>query len=104
MPQQLKWPLELSADGTQFIEVEQDSFAEIQGCGGMVAQCLPGELPWDAEYGAPSPLASTDPALAAAELEAAVTRHEPRGTWTAVGSGLTDDRTMSLRLTLEDAL
>lgn len=104
MPQQIAWPLALTADGTTFTEVEQDSFAEIRGSGGMVAACMPGELPWDEEYGAPSTLATTDPELAAAELESAVSRHEPRGTWVAVGSGLDADRNLDLRLVLEDAL
>lgn len=104
MPDQILWPPRLSADGTQIVEVEQDSFDEILGCGGMVAECLPGELPWDDTYGAPSPLGATDPGLAAAELGAAVGRHEPRGVWSYDGDGLETDRLMNLRLTLEDAL
>jgi hypothetical protein len=104
MPQHPKWPPQLTPDGSRFIEVEQDSFDEIKGCGGMVAECLPGELPWDESYGAPSPLGEIDPVLAAAELAAAVTRGEPRGTWVADGDGLDVNRLMALRLILEDAL
>lgn len=99
---QLKYPLELTADGSRFVEVETGSFREIMGSGGMVAECLPGECPWDDGYGAPSALGATDPDLAAAQLVAAVTRWEPRGEWSAEGSSL--DRNLTLNLTLGDAL
>lgn len=96
----LRWPLQLKADGT-LAEDPQDSLEEIKRAAGLIADTRVGQLPWAPQYGAPTALGSTNPDAAAAAIEAAVHRTDPRTAGLQVAAAGQDGRQTSFRLATE---
>lgn len=102
----LAWPLriETAADGsTQFVEVEQDSVAEIVGGVALACDVRVDQLPWAPDLGIPDPVGAVDAETAAQEIEDALATIEPRAQVTvAVVEDESGGRALRLRVTADE--